>query len=354
MERVMLMLASGFAERGIHVDLVLVKSSRDSVSSLPQNVRLVDLSVRRVIFSLPPLVRYLREQRPMAILSAPKHANVIALIAYKLARIPARLVVGEHNSPSQAIAHSKDRTMGVLHLLMRLTYPWAERVVAVSEGVANDLTQELCVPPHKIEVIYNPVVTDTLFAQAVQPVDHPWFKEAEPPVVLGVGRLAPQKDFTTLIRAFALVRHKLAARLMILGEGEERAMLQSLATSLGLGADDVTFPGFVENPFAFMRNASVFVLSSKWEGLGIVLIEAMAVGTPVVSTDCPSGPAEILENGRWGRLVPVNDPDALARAIEQTLLDPGPDPRERAMYFSAERAIDHYLRLLLPNSAAQL
>jgi glycosyltransferase involved in cell wall biosynthesis len=167
-----------------------------------------------------------------------------------------------------------------------------------------------------------------------------------PPVILAVGRLTLQKDFPTLIRAFARLRARRSARLVILGEGELRDELEALVAELGLTAD-VALPGFVDNPFSWMRGSALFVLSSAWEGFGNVLVEAMACGTPVVSTDCPSGPAEILENGKWGRLAAVGDAEALARAIAEALDDPNPpDVRARAAFFSVERSVDAYLAIL--------
>jgi len=218
--------------------------------------------------------------------------------------------------------------------------------VAVSRGVADDLARLTGLPREKIQVIYNPVVTPELFVKAEEPLGHPWFAAGEPPVILGVGRLHEAKDFQTLIRAFALVRKKRVARLVILGEGEERPKLEALVRELGL-EEEVALPGFVDNPFKYMKRAGVFVLSSQWEGFGNVLVEAMACGTPVVSTACPSGPEEILENGRWGRLVSVGDVDALAEAIILTLDDKNhPDVARRALDFGVQRAIDEYIRVL--------
>jgi glycosyltransferase involved in cell wall biosynthesis len=179
-------------------------------------------------------------------------------------------------------------------------------------------------------------------------------RAGEPPVILGVGRLTVQKDFPTLIRAFARVRQKRNARLLILGEGELRSELNALVAELGLQAD-VALPGFVENPFVFMRHASLFVLSSAWEGFGNVLVEAMACGMPVVSTDCPSGPAEILQNGKWGRLVPVGDVQALSEALLATLEESThPDVAARAAECSVDRAVEGYLRVRLPSGGRSL
>ena len=198
-----------------------------------------------------------------------------------------------------------------------------------------------------IRVIYNPVVTPELLEKAKEPLDHPWFARGEPPVILGVGRLHLQKDFPTLIRAFALVRQHKPTRLMLLGEGPDRYKLEALIDELGL-TNEIALPGFISNPYAFISKASVFVLSSLYEGLPTVLIEAIAVGTVIVSTDCPSGPAEILDSGKYGCLVPVGDIKALSEAILNTLDQPTDSEalRQRAQQFSYETAVNKYLELL--------
>ncbi|MGB9554008.1 MAG: glycosyltransferase, partial [bacterium] len=292
-ERVKVNLAQGFAERGLKVDLVLAKAEGPYLSRVSSKVRVVDLRAKRVLYSLPALVQYLRRERPAALLSALNHANVVAIWAKKLACVKTRLVATEHTVLSQSTENTSSLRGRLMPLLIRLFYPWADAVVAVSRGVAEDLSSMTGLPLNKIKVIYNPVITPELFAKAEEPVDHPWFRPGEPPVILGVGRLTAAKDFPTLIRAFALVHKERPARLMILGEGEDRPELEALVRELGL-EQDVALPGFVENSYKYMKRAAVFVLSSRWEGLPTVLIEALALGTPVVSTDCPSGPKEIL------------------------------------------------------------
>ena len=230
-------------------------------------------------------------------------------------------------------------------------YPRADEIVAVSAGVADDLARVARIPRSRITVIHNPIVTDELLADARAPVDHPWFADGGPPVVLAAGRLTEQKDYPTLLRAFRHARRARELRLVILGEGEERPRLEALARELDVSGD-VDFAGFVANPYAFMARASLFVLSSAWEGFGNVVVEAMACGTPVVSTDCPSGPGEILEGGRYGRLVAVGDDEELAAAMLATLEDP-PRPellRERAAAFRADEAALRYLRVIAGES----
>jgi glycosyltransferase involved in cell wall biosynthesis len=317
-EKVMFNLAQGLCKLGLKVDLVLVQAEGAYLKELPDAVRVIDLKASRVLSSLPSLVRYLRNERPIAILSAMDYANVVALLAVKLARISARTIVSVHTNLSMDIAHALSLKTRLTRYWIRPFYHRASAVVAVSQGVADDLVRLISLPPDKVRVIFNPVVTSDFFIKASAPVEHPWFQSGEPPVVLGVGRLTLAKDFSALIRAFAIVRDKRPAHLLILGEGEERDTLEALVKKLGLEGD-VALPGFVDNPFCYARASALFVLSSRYEGFGNVLAEAMACNTPVVSVDCPSGPAEILEDGRWGTLVPVGDDALLAEAIHSQL-----------------------------------
>jgi glycosyltransferase involved in cell wall biosynthesis len=228
-------------------------------------------------------------------------------------------------------------------------YPWADRITAVSEGVADDLAQAAGIPRERIQVIYNPVVTPEFKAKTEAPLDHPWFAPGEPPVVVGAGRLTIQKDFPALIRAFARVRQARPARLLILGEGEERSALEAVVRQLGVERD-VSLPGFVSNPYPYMRRAALFVLSSRWEGLPGVLIEAMYCGARLVATDCPSGPREILADGRYGQLVPVGDVAALADAVRAGLDGHIPvPPAESWRLFEAGTVVDQYIDALMGN-----
>lgn len=344
-ERVMVNLARAFTERGLQVDLVLAKAEGPYLSHVPSEVRIVDLQAPRVLVSFPGLVRYLRRECPRALLAALDHTNVLAIWARRLAGVPTRVVVSIHSNLSKATAGACSLRGRLMPLLVELTYPLADAVIAVSQGVAEDLMRLARLSPDKVEIIYNPVVTPDLFEKAEEPLEHPWFAPGEPPVVLGVGRLTPAKDFRTLIRAFALVRKQCPARLMILGEGEERPVLEALVRELGVD-NDVSLPGFVDNPYAYMKRARVFVLSSAWEGFGNVLVEAMALGTPVVATNCRSGPNEVLEGGKWGRLVPVGDVDALAHAILAAMADKRGKAVERARCFVLEEIATRYAEIL--------
>ncbi len=346
-ERVMVNLASGLAARGHRVDMIVVRSEGPYLALLSPDVRLIDLGCGRSLASLPRLARYLRRERPAALLSAIEHSNLIALWAGALAGYRGRVAVSVHINLSSVVRRASGLKGSLLLWLYRRFYSGAGAVITVSDAAAADLTRLLRLPPGRVRRIYNPVLSPALFEQAGEPAQHPWFGLGQPPVVLSVGRLCPQKDFPTLIRAFAQARQQTPARLVILGEGPDRPALEGLVSELGL-TDSVALPGFAANPYACMARAAAFVLSSRWEGLPTVLIEALACGVPVVSTDCPSGPREILCGGRHGRLVPVGDADALARAIAASL-EAGPTDRspEDWAAFHTEHAAAEYEEVLL-------
>lgn len=303
---------------------------------------------------LPALIDWLREARPDQLYTATPYMNVEAALACRAAGGHTRLVVSEHNDLSQGHPLGSGWRKRYLPPLLARYYRWADSIVTVSEGVADDLMARTGLSKQAITVIYNAVVTPKLAGRAAEPLDHPWFKPGEPPVILGVGRLGRAKDFLTLIRALARVREQRPARLLILGEAanprrsaKRKAELLALAEKLGV-ADALRLEGFVDNPFPYMRLSSVFALSSLYEGFGNVLVEAMACACPVVSTDCPSGPAEILQQGRYGPLVPVGDARALGDAILSVLESP-PDAQQlqrRAADFTVEHAVDQYEALL--------
>jgi glycosyltransferase involved in cell wall biosynthesis len=274
------------------------------------------------------------------------HANLVAVWAARLAGRVVPVIVTEHNTLSQETSRQSRLSGKLWPHLLRTFYPWATTIVAVSRGAADDLARTSGLPRDRVEVVYNPVITPTMMALARQAPDHPWFAAGQPPVILGVGRLTRQKDFATLLRAFAEVRRQRPARLLILGEGEDRPALEALATELAV-ADDLALPGFQENALAFMAGSAVFALSSAWEGLPTVLIEALAAGTRVVSTDCPSGPREILQDGRLGALVPVGNAAALAAAILEAMDRPtSVVPPDALTPFTRDASVDHYLQVI--------
>jgi glycosyltransferase involved in cell wall biosynthesis len=349
-EKSMLRLAAGIAQRGHPVDLVLSQAQgpyRIYLPALPGLVRVVDFGTPRVLLSLPALTRYLRRTQPYALLSTLDYANIVALWARRLAGAPARVAVNEQNTISLTSQHSPQRRQRIVPTLVRLFYPWASSIIGNSRGVAEDLARITGLPRDRIQIIYNPVVTSELAEKVKASPDHPWFDNGQIPVVLAVGRLTAQKDFPTLLRAFAEVRRVQPVRLVILGEGPDRPMLEALIRELGMAAD-VQLPGFVENPYAYMSRASVYVMSSRWEGLPTVLIEALYCGAPVVSTDCPSGPREILADGRYGCLAPLQDPAALAGRITMALAGHTPKPAQESWRpYELETIVDQYIELLM-------
>jgi glycosyltransferase involved in cell wall biosynthesis len=347
-ERTFLVLAEGLARRGWSVDLVVADPNGPLLPEVPRNVRLIDLGASRVTASIVPLARYLRRSRPDAVLTAMTHANLTAILAIAIARVQTRLVVTEHQHLSTLLAGPAARRERLFPSLIRLLYPRADEVVAVSEGVADDLARRGKLPRSSIRVEKNPIRIQELRTLGAESPRHTWFRSGSPPVVLGVGRLTRQKDFGTLLRAFRRVRDRRQVRLMLLGEGEDRPSLETLVDELDL-SEDVQIMGFVANPYPYYAAAGLLALSSLWEGLPTVLLEAMVFGLPIVSTDCPSGPAEILEGGRWGTLVPPEDPAALAEAIAAALPPDGDQPRLRydnLLDYDVERVVDRYCRLL--------
>lgn len=347
-QRVVATLAAGLVSRDLKVDMVLVRPEGPFLDSLPPDVRVVNLGTRRVSRSIPTLARYLRREQPAALLSALTHVNLAAILAARLSRVRTRVVVTEHSLVSRA---SRDTRRPLVHgsfWFSRWLYPLADAIVAISDGIARDLARSTSLPPSRIRIIYNPVVTPDIVQKSAEPVDHPWFQPGGPRIVLGVGRLSKEKDFATLVRAFARLNDRFNARLVILGEGPLRSSLDALADELQLRSK-LDLPGFVANPYAWMARSAVLGLASTREGLSNVLIEAMACGTPVVSTDCDTGPSEVLKAGLFGRLVPVGNADALADALARTLETP-PDRealRKRASDFSAARAVSEYLDVLV-------
>jgi glycosyltransferase involved in cell wall biosynthesis len=349
-ERGALKLGEGLTRRGFEVDLVLAAAEGPRLSEVSPDVKIVDLRARRVLSSLPGLVGYLRRARPLALVSYLDHANVIALTACRLVRFPGRTLVVEQNTLSEAAKHGKSRRDRLMPQIVRAVYPRADYVVGVSGGVVDDLTRFTSLPAEKLKVVFNPIVTPDLLERATEPVEHPWFADGSK-VFVAVGRLRPQKDFDTLIRAFSRVRATRLARLLILGEGPERPALEDLVRRLDIG-EDVSLLGSVANPYAYLSRAVAFVLSSLWEGLPTVLIEALACGAPVIATDCPSGPREILAGGRYGKLVRVNAVEDLTAAMEEALDGRLPRPPDESWQpYQLDAVVDEFLRLIFDGRA---
>ncbi|MEM0981636.1 MAG: glycosyltransferase [Cyanobacteria bacterium P01_H01_bin.58] len=364
MQRVTITLIQAMLQQRPHlkIDLVVASAQGDYRQQIPAEVNLIDLhasfdfrtkSLARLV---PRIRRYLRDNQPPVILSCLPGLNCLTLLAsFALSKKP-QIILAEHTLPlaKWMAQETRDRQLpaGLLPRLtsplMGFTYPWAQSIIAVSQGIAQELRQTLGEPARSdVQVIYNPVMDGALVAQAEVPLSHPWLAAGQSPVFLAVGRLAKQKDYPTLLAAFRQLRQTRAAKLIILGEGELRSQLERMITQWDL-TTDVELHGFVKNPYAYMQQATALVLSSLWETFGMVLAEALACGCPVISTDCEYGPREILANGKYGALVPVGQVDKLAIAMEQVLTDDCDRAAliARGQEFTAAKAAMQYLQVL--------
>lgn len=346
-------LANAFSERGHPTDL-LVTASRDAIPepTVP-GVRVVPMGAMAALVRIPAMALYLRRRRPAAILTHRIREDVFTLKAARLAGTGTPVFVTVHGPLGVKLDHlpgakGRRRRAEVLRW-----YPRNRGIVAISRETAADL-RTLLGPDAPVTVIPNPVVTPQMREAAEAPLDHPWFRPGAPPVLVFAGRLEREKDLPTLLGAFAILRQGLDCRLLIIGDGKLRPQVESERDALGL-RDSVDLPGWAANPYPYLRRASLVVLSSVWDALPTVLIEALALGTPVVSTECGAGPREILDGGRYGPLVPPQDPQALAAALARTLADPL--PRETLVQggqpYEVGRNADLYLRLMLGRGAGE-
>jgi glycosyltransferase involved in cell wall biosynthesis len=386
-QRMTMLLAGGLAAQGARVDLVVCETEGELREQVPVALHMVGLeqsswvAARLAVLRadpqglaaflrplttikyasptlryLPSLAHYLRRARPDSLFSATTYLNIEAVLARRLAGVPTRLVISDRSHFSSGKPRKAWRQR---HLVaaMRRTYIQADAITAVSNGVAEDIASSIGIARETITTLYNPTITPDFATRASEPVAHPWFADGAPPVLLAVGRTTFQKDFSTLLRAFARVRQDRPVRLAIIGEANEKqtARLRGLAAELGV-QEDFSLLGYQRNPLPYMTRAAVLVLSSRYEGFPNVLLEAMACGTPVVSTDCPSGPSEILDGGAYGALVPVGDDVALAAAITATMANPPDRARlqARAARFDYRTAIAGYAAVLLGEAADQV
>ena len=338
-------LMNSLAGLGAAVDLVLPFRG-EMPEGLSPIVRCIELGAAGWVPRAFALSRYLKKAEPHAALSVRERGNRELALAAALSRVRTALVFRVGMPSAVAISRRPFHSRIGRLLSMRWAYRKAHLVIANTERVKEDVIRLTGLPPERARVLPNPTVSPFLFEKAEEMPRHPWLREKAGPVILGVGRLARQKGFDVLLKAVSLLRTE-GARLLVIGEGKERDALERLASRLGL-AGRVSFPGYIPSPYPEMKAADVFVLSSRWEGLPNVLIEAMALGTPVAAADCPSGPREILDGGRYGPLAPPEDPSALARAVDALLKNPTPRDllREGALRYSAERAARMYLEAI--------
>jgi len=348
-EKMRLNLAAEFIRRGIAVDLVIVSGEGVLRDNIPHGARVIDLESSRTITAIPALIRYFRATPPDALLVSQTQNNAAAVFSRWITKANFQLTVTEHTDLSMVIKNKSVKEKA-RPLAARFFYPFADAIVAVSAGAAIALSRTAGIRLNRITVINNPVFSPAILTLSKEKIEHPWLNRKQSPVIIAVGRLTDAKDYPTLLKALAIVGKKRNVKCIILGEGELRDELQAQISQLALG-DAVDLHGFVDNPYAFLSKADLFVLSSKREGFPNVLVEAMACGAPVVATDCPSGPAEILDKGKYGPLVPVGDAQALADAMLKTLDDhlPAETLITRARQFSVEKIADQYLQILFPD-----
>lgn len=347
-ERVMLNLAAGLAKVGLEVHLCVAKGEGALAGAVPDSVTLVDLAASRPLTAVPALARYLRRLRPDAVIASMTHTGFAALWACRLAGVPATVVIRQESTWTKMREHMRGRHRWLNPILARRLLPRTDHIIAVSKGVAEDLVQSLGLDPVKISVIANPVIDSGFAKRLTAPPPHTWLTDGGPPVIVAVGRLVYAKGVDVLIDAFALLREWTSARLLIFGEGPERSSLERRVCALGLHRQ-VLLPGYIDNPLPAMARASVFALPSRWEGLGVVLVEALTAGATVVASDCSSGPAEVLDGGRFGRLVPPEDPQALAQALFEALVGPRVRPSGLEQWlapFTLAQSVEAHRQLL--------
>ncbi len=342
-------LANRFASMGVSTHLVLAEASGPYLPEVAESVQVIDLNAAGVTRSLGKLIGYLRRTRPAALLSALESANLVAVLAARLGHRPATSAIAIRAVPSAAVAYASTPRARLLRWLCRIVFPFADRVIANSNGVADDAAEFLRIDRKRVDVIYNPLESEQIARLSREKAGHDWLDDGDKPVVLAVGRLDVLKGFPSLLRAFSLLSRERPCRLVILGEGRERAALEELSGQLGLGEDQLAMPGFVSNPFSWISRADVVVSTSIAEGFPNVILQALACGTPVVSTRSAGGASEILEDGKWGEIVPIGDEPELAAALGRAIDRPRDiDLTLRARDFDPESVAEQYLRVLLP------
>lgn len=347
-EKMMINLINEFTKyENLSIDLLLIKDKSKYLQNISEKVNIIKLRSKHSSTSFIPILLYLKKNTPDAVLVAKERAGRAVILAKLLSRNNSRIVLRLGTNLARAMQGKHALARFIRYKLTRFFYRHFSAIVAVSDGVRQDTHTVSNVPLENIHVIRNPVITPQLLQQSTHTPNHPWLTRKTLPVIMGAGRLTQQKGFDTLIQAFALINKQIKSRLIILGDGDPKKELIELATTLGV-QDLVDFPGFTNNPYSYLSHADLFILSSRWEGSPNALTEAMALGTQIVSTDCPSGPSELLQNGKIAPLVPVDDPATLANAAIQVLNNPI-DPqkiKDAVSSYTPARAAEEYLKLL--------
>jgi glycosyltransferase involved in cell wall biosynthesis len=359
-ERVVANLLKGLSRRDFSITLLLYEGIFDYL--IPENVEVITLDIlssrnilkttKGFILKIISIARLIKKNKPDIIFSLLSDTNVITILARSLSGVHSKVIVSERNHPSLSLKN--ELYGGITKFLMRYCYPKAERIIAISQGIKKDLLENFNLPGEKIEVIYNPLDIAEIETLSAEEINHPWFND-ELPIIISIGRLTKQKGHSYLIKVFSMVRQSLPCRLVIIGTGEEEENLVNMVNTLGL-KNDVEFLGFQRNPFKYMARSSLFISASRYEGFGNVLVEAMALGLPVISTDCPSGPAEIIEHGKNGILVPIENEGRLERTILNLLTNDelrrklSNEAKIRAQYFALDKRVEQYSDVFLQTS----
>jgi len=359
-ERVLINLLKGLDRGKFSITLVLYEGVFDFPCPDNVDIEILDISASRNFFKLArgfilkimALARSIKKHNPDIIFSFLSSTNVTVILAREFAATKARLIISEHTHPTTNL---KNEMYGnITKLFMKKLYPKADKIVTVSEWIKQDLVQNFHLPENKIKAICNPVDSENIELLSREEIENIWFK-SDIPVIVAVGRLTKQKGYPYLLRAFSIVREQLSCRLLIIGEGEDKTMLDTMAKELGIEKDTI-FAGFQKNPFKYMAKSSLFVLSSLYEGFPNVILEAMTLGLAIVATDCPSGPSELIDDGQNGILVPVKDEKALAHAIVEVLKndklreDLGREAKLKAQRFALSEITKDYQKLFYENS----
>ena len=343
-----LTLSNKLLEEGYRVNFIMAKTSSPYLNKLNTHISTFKLTTSHSIFALPQLSHYIKKEKPSVIFTERNRINKLTLRARYISRSKTTIFSTLHGDLSSKYNMLPDKKKKKFTLDMLKYYAQNDKIIPVSKGIEKDLIYNWGFQAKDIFTIYNPVLTENFYEKMNEDIYHPWHEEKNIPVIISVGRLEYQKDYTTLIKAFAQARQQVKCRLLILGEGKEREKLIQLIKDLNL-EKDIDLPGFVENPYPYIKKSDLFVLSSLWEGLPTVLIEALATGTPVIATNCPYGPDEILEDGLLGRLVPVQNIDSLSQAIVESLQrEAGKNevPFEKLEKYTSGYAAKRYVELI--------
>ena len=345
-ERMTANLAQGLSDAGIKVDFIVHHQAAPYLSGLENKVKFItppDNNNRHLSW----LVSYLNSSHPDVLMTVKDEAGILAIKAIKRSHAETKFIARTGTALLSRFGHRGTNFLKKWLKLYKLKHYFqqADGHIIVALGSRKELHELTQIPEEAIIVIKNPVITPTLLKLQHETIDHPWFAPSRESLIMGMGGFRFQKDFKTLINAFARLHKSRPSRLILMGQGRQKKRLLKLCRELGV-EDDVLFPGFTDNPYPWLKRADLFVLSSLWEGSPNVLTEALALGTPVVATDCQSGPREILQDGKYGELVPLGDPQTMSEAMARTLDNPLSSEQlaEAAKDYTLEASTRSYIR----------